>query len=124
MRWSAAGLKGTLGAGCLCVAAVYWDWSDPQVGSPLDLEFLVPFFVAMGPFLILFFLRPDEVSERIHWYVRLTAVAWYLLLIIAAGGLMSWRGLRPSDLALGFFMALGFWPWVSLVRSLAPARHR
>ena len=116
MSWSGGALKGTIGAGGLGVLAVWVERAEAVIGIwPL-------FAVAMAPFVILLFIRRGEVSEQVATTAHLIAVGWYGLLLLASLGLMIWRGFQPVDGLFGFFMALGVWPCVVVLRDIPKRR--
>lgn len=117
MNWSAAALKATIGAGGLIAATVWWDFRDSRIEAWWDVAFLAPFAVALGPFMLLLFIRPGEVSDRLVRRAQIAAALWYLGLVAAAVAVMASRGFRPEDALLGFFLALGLTPCAAILRA-------
>lgn len=118
MGWSNGALKATLGASGVAAAGLWWDWTEPAPKGMLDAFFLASFLIVMGPFLILVFIKPDEVSPRIFRWALRVAVAWYAVIVLGALGLMAWRGFQRADLILGPMLFLGVWPSVSISRAI------
>ncbi len=114
MGWSDGALKATFGASGIAAAALWWDWADPAPKGMRDAVFLVPFFIVMGPFLILLFIKPDEVSPRTFLWALRVAVFCYAVIVLGAFTLMALRGFQRADLVLGPILLLGVWPRITI----------
>jgi len=110
-------LKGTIGAGSLAVVAVLSDVLERHIGI-WGLIVLV-----LVPFTILVMFRVDELPPHVIKFAHGTAVLWYVGLVIATVGCMGLRGFQPSDMLLGFFMALGLWPCGVILQGLICGRY-
>jgi len=112
MDWSNLALKGTIGAGTLCVVAVLSDVVEPYIGI-WGLIVLV-----LVPFTILVMFRVDELPVHIIKLAHGLAVLWYVAMVLATVIFMGLRGFERTDLLLGFFMLLGLWPCGVILRGL------
>ena len=105
-------LKGTVGSGGLGVLAVWIETVEPF------LNFWVVIGVVMVPFLILLFIKIDEVAPALARYAHATAVIWYLILVLASAGFIVFRGPQRTDLLFAFFMLIGMIPCALIMRGL------
>ena len=118
MRWSDAALKGTLGSGGLGVLAVWIETVEPF------LNFWVLFAAVMLPFIVLLFIKIDEVAPALARFAHTFAVIWYLMLVLASAVLIAFRGPQRTDLLFAFFMLIGMIPCVLILRGLFRGDYR
>lgn len=104
MNWSNMALKGTIGAGSLGTVAILADPLDPYIGVWGMIALVIV------PLTILVFFKNDELPAYVVKAAHGFAAGWYIALLVATVGLMAMRGFEPTDVLLGFFMALGLWP--------------
>ena len=112
MRWSDAALKGTLGSGGLGVLAVWIETVEPF------LNFWILFAAVMLPFIILLFIKIDEVTPALAKVAHAVAVTWYLMLVLGSAAFIVLRGPQGTDLLFAFFMLIGMIPCVLILRGL------
>ena len=119
MNWSNLALKGTMGAGSLCPAAILTDVLKPSIGLWGTIALII------APFTILVMVKVgEEIPARIVMLLHTLAVAWYAVLMIASIVVMARRGFEPTDTMLAAVMALGFVPCIAIVRDILQGQYR
>lgn len=113
MNWSNQGLKLTMGCGSLAQTAILADVLGP-VFSVWGLIALV-----IMPLTIVAMIKiGDEIPARLIQFAHGVSVVWYVVLSAATVGFMALRGFEPTDVLMGFMLALGLLPCVAIVRGM------